>query len=553
MPRSAHDISPRVDLTLRHAVGPQRSSRPVYVHLLPPCNDACPAGENIQAWLAHAQAGRWRSAWEVLIADNPFPAIHGRVCYHPCEGVCNRGELDSAVSIHAVERFLGDLAMAEGWTVAAPAASGKRVLVVGAGPSGLSAAWHLARLGHRVEIREAGPAVGGMLQFGIPAYRLPRDVLAREAARVEQLGVAITLNHKVEDLLAEQREGNFDAVYIAIGAQVGRHIDIPARDAARMVDALSLLRAVNGGERPLLGRRVLVYGGGNTAMDAARTARRLGAEDAMIIYHRDAAHMPAHPSEAAEAQAEGIKIKWLSSIKQVTGETVTVEKMAIDPDGRLRPTGELETLEADALVLAVGQSTDVGFLRNVPGIAFAPDDTLLVGEDMQTGHPGIFAGGDVTPTQRSVTNAVGLGKRAARHIDAWLRGTRWQHPARPRVVHFADLHVPLYDDALQARQPELPVEARQGFEEIVGGLDAPAAQHEARRCLSCGNCYECDHCYAACPEDAIVKLGPGQGYRVDLDRCTGCAVCFEQCPCHAIDMLAETAEPRTAGTQEEMK
>lgn len=550
MPRPAHDISPRVDLTLRHAVGPQRSSRPVYVHLLPPCNDACPAGENIQAWLAHAQAGRWRSAWEVLIADNPFPAIHGRVCYHPCEGVCNRGELDSAVSIHAVERFLGDLAMAEGWTVAAPAASGKRVLVVGAGPSGLSAAWHLARLGHAVEIREAGPAVGGMLQFGIPAYRLPREVLAREAARVEQLGVGLTLNHKVEDLLAEQRAGNFDAVYIAIGAQVGRHIDIPARDAARMVDALTLLREVSGGARPLLGRRVLVYGGGNTAMDAARTARRLGAEDAMIIYHRDAAHMPAHPSEAAEAQAEGVKIRWLSSIRQVTGETVTVEKMAIDPDGRLRPTGELETLEADALVLAVGQSTDVGFLRNVPGIAFAPDDTLLVSEDMQTGHPGIFAGGDVTPTQRSVTNAVGLGKRAARHIDAWLRGTRWQRPARPRVVRFADLHVPLYDDALQVRQPELPVAARQGFEEIVGGLAAPAAQHEARRCLSCGNCYECDHCYAACPEDAIVKLGPGQGYRVDLERCTGCAACFEQCPCHAIDMQAETAESPTPGTLE---
>ncbi|WP_213766990.1 NAD(P)-binding protein [Caballeronia sp. dw_19] len=535
------EMSPVVNLTRRHAVGVERTSHPVYVDLLPPCNHACPAGENIQAWLAQAQAGHWHAAWETLVADNPFPAIHGRVCYHPCEGSCNRGELDSAISIHAVERFLGDQAQAEGWTVAKAAPSGKRVLVIGAGPSGLAAAWHLARLGHEVEIRDAGPVAGGMMQFGIPAYRLPREVLAKEIAKVEQLGVKIVLDHKVEDILAEQQAGHFDAIYIAIGAQVGRHIDIPARDAARVLDAVSLLHTTASGEKPLLGRRVIVYGGSGTAMDAARTAKRLGADDAMIVYYRDSARMAAQPFEVKEALAEGIKIKWLSSIKDISGETVTVEKMVLDDKGRPQPTGEYETLQADSVVLALGQTTDIGFLRKIPGIEFQQDGTVIVGDDMQTGRAGIFAGGDVVPAQRSVTNAVGLGKKAARHIDAWLAGTVWTHPSTHRLVSFKELNLPLYADVIKAREPELPAPERADFSEIVGGLDEAAARHEAQRCLSCGNCYECDHCYAACPEAAIVKLGPDHGYDVNLDLCTGCQACFEQCPCHAIDMTPEAA------------
>ena len=231
-----------VDLTLPHGAGPFRTRLPHYVSLLPPCNHACPAGENIQAWLALAQAGDYRQAWETLMADNPLPATHGRVCYHPCESACNRAELDSAVSIHAVERFLGDMATAEGWSVPVAPATGRRILVVGAGPSGLSAAYHLARLGHQVEIREAGPLPGGMLHFGIPAYRLPRADLLAEIARIERMGVRIVLNHKVTDLLAERNAGRFDAVFVAIGAHVGKHADIPARDAVRVLDAVALLR-----------------------------------------------------------------------------------------------------------------------------------------------------------------------------------------------------------------------------------------------------------------------------------------------------------------------
>src|SRR5579872_5324212 len=333
MPRSArppaHDLTPVVDLSVHQGAGPFRRQLPHWVSLLPPCNHACPAGENIQAWLALAQAGEYRRAWETLMADNPLPATHGRVCYHPCETACNRSEMDASVSIHAVERFLGDMATREGWTVPVAAPSGKRILVVGAGPSGLSAAYHLTRLGHQVEIHEAGPVPGGMLHFGIPAYRLPRAELLAEIARIEQMGVKIVLNHKVSDVLAERDAGKFDAVFVAIGAQVGKHAEIPARDAVRVLDAVSLLRETGTGDKPMLGRRVVVYGGGNTAMDAARSLRRLGADEALIVYRRDRAHMPAPEFEADEALSEGVKIKWLTTIKEMVGATLPARLMRV--------------------------------------------------------------------------------------------------------------------------------------------------------------------------------------------------------------------------------
>ncbi len=540
------DLTPVVDLTAAHGPGAVRHQLPAYVELMPPCNAACPAGENIQAWLGLAQAGQHRQAWEALIRDNPLPAVHGRVCYHPCETACNRGELDSAVSIHAVERFLGDLAIAESWTPTPTATpSGKRVLIVGAGPSGLSAAYHLTRLGHTVEIHEAGPVAGGMLHFGIPAYRLPRDVLHAEVARIERMGVKIHLNRKVSDLAAARQAGRFDAVFVAIGAHVSRHADIPARDAARVLDAVGYLRDASAGVAPLLGRRVVVYGGGNTAMDAARTARRLGAEEAIIVYRRDREHMPAHSFEADEADAEGVTFRWLTTITDFAGQTLTVERMTLDDHGRPVPSGTFETLAADAVVLALGQETDSGFLRTVTGIEFKPDGTVLVGLDMMTGAPGVFAGGDMVPSERTVTVATGHGKKAARHVDAWLRNAAYTAPEKHRPVTVPMLNLPLFADALAAEQAILAGATRtEGFAEIIAGLDEPAARREAARCLSCGNCYECDNCFAACPEQAIAKLGRGRGYQVDPARCTGCAVCYEQCPCHAIDMIPTTPGER---------
>jgi len=536
------DVTPLPDL-LRDSprAGPIRTRRPIYVDLLPPCNATCPAGENIQAWLAHAEVGRHEQAWRQLTADNPFPAIHGRVCYHPCETACNRANLDSAVSIHAVERYLGDLALDQGWEFEPPPTrSGKRVLVIGAGPSGLSAACHLARFGHEVEIYDAGPDPGGMMRYGIPAYRLPRNILDGELDRIVRLGVRITRGHRVEDLDAERRDGGFDAVFVAVGAHLSKRVDVPARDAARIVDAVSFLRDVASGERPAVGRRVAVYGGGNTAMDAARVARRLGAEDTVIVYRRTRAQMPAHTQEAEDAEREGVRINWLRTITAFDGHELTVEAMELDSSGFPRPTGRYEALAADTVILALGQQTDTAFLRQVPGVEFGPDGTVAVSASLMTGCPGVFAGGDMVPAERTVTVGVGHGKKAARHIDAWLQHAAPVTSPKHELATFDGLNLWYFGDAAQLQQPEAaPAERVAGFSEVVGGLSEQEAVYEARRCLSCGNCCECDGCLGACPEEAVIKLGPGHRYRFDYDRCTGCGTCFEQCPVHAIDMIPE--------------
>lgn len=541
------DLTTKPDLgTHAEGTGPMRTQRPVYTDFLPPCNNACPAGENIQAWLGLAQGGHYREAWQKLIEENPMPAIHGRVCYHPCESNCNRGFVDHAVSIHAVERFLGDKALEEGWEIDINAKStGKKILVVGAGPSGLSAAYHLNRMGHKVDIFEAGPLPGGMMHFGIPAYRLPRNILMDEIKRIEKSGVNIRLNYKVQDIAAEKEAGKYDAVFIAVGAHIGRKAEIPARDAGQILDAVSFIREVELGNAPKLGRRVVVYGGGNTAMDAARMAKRLGADEALIIYRRDRDHMPAHDFEADEAMGEGVKIHWLRTIKSIDQNAFTVEVMDI-VDGKPVPTGKFETLEADSLILALGQDTDTGFLKNVEGISFKEDGTVIVGMDMMTGVKGIFAGGDMVPGERSVTIAVGHGKKAARYIDGFLRSTPYAPEKKHSIVGFDKLNVWYRTEAPQQEQPHLPLEeASKDFTEIVQGLSEVEARYEASRCYSCGNCFECDGCYGACPEGAVIKLGPGKRYIFNYTLCTGCAVCYEQCPCHAIDMQAESASNKS--------
>ncbi len=541
--RPRQDLTPLPDLVHGHSrAGPTRERRPVYVDLLPPCNAGCPAGENIQAWLAHTEAGRHEQAWRELVADNPFPAIHGRVCYHPCEGVCNRAELDSAVSIHAIERFLGDLALERSWALnPPPPPSGRRVLVIGAGPSGLSAAYHLARLGHEVEIRDSGEQAGGMMRYGIPAYRMPRDILTGEVDRIAALGVRMTAAHSVGDLAAERREGRFDAVFVAVGAHLSKRIDIPARDAGRIVDAVSFLRGVASGERPAIGRRVAVYGGGNTAMDAARVARRMGADEALIVYRRTREQMPAHAEEADDAEREGVRINWLRTITAFDGPALEVEAMELDESGYPQPTGRFETLAADTVILALGQEADTAFLRAVPEVEFEPDGTVIVSSSLMTGCPGVFAGGDMVPSERTVTVGVGHGKKAARHIDAWLTGAPAASPHKHDVATFDLLNPWFFGDAPVRTQPELaPAQRVTGFAEVTGGLDLGQATFEAGRCLSCGNCCECDGCVGACPEDAVIKLGLGHRYRFEYDRCTGCGACFEQCPVHAIEMVGHS-------------
>ena len=521
--------------SLANHTGSWRTVRPVYVDRLPPCNDACPSGENIQGWLFHAESGDYERAWRLLTEANPLPACMGRVCYHPCETACNRAQLDECVGVNAIERFIGDEALKHGWKFrSATKSTGMRVLVVGAGPSGLSAAYQLARVGHTVTIREAGPLAGGMMRFGIPKYRLPREVLDAEIARIVALGVSIELNSKVDDVLAAKRDGHFDAVFLAVGAHIAKRAYLPAGSAGRMLDAVEVLRSMEGEERPLLGRRVVVYGGGNTALDVARTAKRLGAEESVIVYRRTREKMPAHDAELEEALQEGVLVKWLSTIREAGESSITVEKMTLDDKGMAQPTGEFETLAADSVVLALGQDVDLSLLDGVPGLEI-DGGVVKVDANMMTGHPGIFAGGDMVPGERTVTVGIGHGKLAARNIDAWLRGETWTHPPRHEIASFDKLNTWYYSDAPKAQRPVLDMVRRQStFEEVVGGFDPATAQFEARRCLSCGNCFECDNCYGVCPDNAVIKLGAGNRYAFNYDYCKGCGLCVSECPCGAI-------------------
>jgi 2-oxoacid:acceptor oxidoreductase delta subunit (pyruvate/2-ketoisovalerate family) len=530
-----------VGSSLANKTGSWRTERPVYIDRMPPCAQACPAGENIQQWLYKAEDGGYENAWRQVMVDNPLPAIMGRVCYHPCQTSCNRAELDEAVGINSVERFLGDLAIEKGWTVPVEvSASGKQVLVVGSGPSGLSAAYHLTLLGHQVTIYEAGPRAGGMMRFGIPQYRLPRAVIDAEVDRILAMGVSLELDHRVDDIRAAMHDGGFDAAFLAVGAHIGKRAYIPAGESAKILDAVTLLASMEGEDKPLLGRRVVVYGGGNTAMDAARTAKRLGAEEAIVVYRRTRERMPAHDIEVEEALEEGVLMRWLSTIKHADGGTLTIERMELDETGFPQPTGEVEELEADSLVLALGQDVDLSLLDGVPGLE-VDDGVVQVGPNLMTGYPGIFAGGDMVPSERTVTVAVGHGKKAARHIDGWLRGAEYVPPPKHPVATFDLLNTWYYADAPRTVRPRLDAARRTStFDEVVSGLDESTALFEARRCLSCGNCFECDNCYGVCPDNAITKLGPGQRFEIDLDYCKGCGICVAECPAGAIEMVPET-------------
>jgi NADPH-dependent glutamate synthase beta subunit-like oxidoreductase len=519
--------------------GSWRTRRPEYVDRLPPCNGACPAGEDVRGWLHGAETGDYRTAWNALVADNPLPAVMGRACFHPCEGACNRGELDEAVGIHSVERFLGDLAIREKWPLPAPAkASGKRVLVVGAGPGGLSAAYQLARRGHDVVVRDALPLAGGMLRYGIPRYRLPREVLEAEVARIVDLGVRLEAGRRVDDIGQALADEGFDACFAAVGAHLAHRIAIPGADAIRVLDAVDLLEHLEQGEQPTIGRRVAVYGGGNTALDAARTAKRLGADEAFVVYRRSRALMPAHPSEVVESQEEGIELRWLRAIRGVEDHGLVVEKMRVE-GGKAVGTGELERLDADTLVLAVGQDVDLAPIERLAGVR-VEGGSVVVDDRMMTGHPGVYAGGDMVAGPRTITSAVGHGRKAAEQIDAYLAGRAHAPAQRRELASYSMLNPWYYTDADRAVAPSLERARRAStFDEVHLGLTSDDALFEARRCLSCGSCFECDNCYGVCPDNAVVKVGPGLGFRIDLDFCKGCGICAAECPCGAIQMVPE--------------
>ncbi|MCK5351800.1 NAD(P)-binding protein [bacterium] len=528
-----------VGSSLLNKTGSWRNQRPLYVDRLPPCNHACPAGENIQQWLYLAEEGRYEEAWRQIMDDNPFPTVMGRVCYHPCESACNRGHLDEAVGINAIERFLGDQAIKHEWQMNPGKPTGKRVMIVGAGPGGLAAAYHLRRLGHHVTIYDASPQAGGMLRYGIPRYRLPREKLNAEIARIKEMGVDIQLNSRIDDIPATKNEGKFNAVFLALGAQLPKRVEIPVKGKVAMLDAVTVLRNMELEEPTGLRGRVVVYGGGNTAMDVARTAIRLGARDVSVVTIEAEEQMPAHIFEVNEAREEGATLICLRAIREVRGNEVILEKM-VPGEGRWpQPTGQFESIEADIVVQALGQNVETVLMDGVSGIKVV-EGTVQVDADMQTGARGIFAGGDMIPSQRTVTTSIGHGKKAARHIDAVLRGAACAPADKHEVVTFDMLNTWYYSDAPRTVRPMLSVIRRQsGFAEIIGDIDRENATFEARRCMSCGNCFECDNCYGVCPDNAIRKLGPGNRFEFKYDYCKGCGICPSECPCGAIMMMPE--------------
>jgi NADPH-dependent glutamate synthase beta subunit-like oxidoreductase/Pyruvate/2-oxoacid:ferredoxin oxidoreductase delta subunit len=528
-----------VGSSLLNKTGTWRTERPVYLDRLPPCNHACPAGENIQAWLDYAEEGDYEAAWRQIMEDNPLPTNMGRVCYHPCEVACNRVRLDEAVGIHAVERFLGDQGIKYGWTMPVGEPTGKHVMVVGAGPGGLSAAYHLRRFGHEVIVFESAPKAGGMLRWGIPKYRLPREKLNAEISRIEGMGVKIVLNTKVDEVQTSMKEGGFDAAFLAVGAHSSRSLNIPITGEMPVLEGITVLRNLELDQPTQLRGKVVIYGGGNTAMDVARTAIRLTGFKPKVIVRRGRDRMAAHEFEVDEALFEQVEIINLRTIKQVNGRSVTLEKMVAGEDGRPQATGQYEPIEGDVLVLALGQDVDLGLLEGCPDVTIS-QGTVLVGPEMMTGHPGIFAGGDMVPSERTVATAIGHGKKAARNIDAYLREETYA-PAEKHEIATEDLlNTWYYSDADRTVQPALELIRRQtGFAEVVGDLDESNALFEARRCMSCGNCFECDNCYGVCPDNAVTKLGPGKRFEFKYDYCKGCAMCATECPCGAIKMMPE--------------
>ncbi len=505
------------------------AERPIFVERMAPCRSGCPAGENVREWLSLVQSGQIHAAWRALTAVNPLPACMGRICYHPCETACNRTQMDGAVNINAIERFIGDEAIRRGWHFAKPVVeTGKRVLVVGSGPSGLSAAYHLRRFGHTVVLHDSAPAGGGMMRYGIPAYRLPRAVLDAEIGRIADLGVMIKCVEKIDDIARAMADGGYDAAYLAVGAHLGKRVGMA--ESEQVIDAVSMLRAMEGGERPRLGRKVVVYGGGNTALDAARTARRLGSE-VTIVYRRTRALMPAHDVEVDEALEEGVAIRWLSTIKSVNGDgTVLLEGMQLDATGFPQPTGRCEIMPADTVVLALGQDADLGLVRNVRDLTIS-NGLLQVGHDMMTETPGIFAGGDMARLVRTATTGIGDGRTAARHIDAWLRGQSCTPEAAGESAGFDTLHTWYYPSATRTERAKRDAAERiLDFAEILDGLDAGDARREAGRCLSCGHCFDCGTCQDVCPEDAITHAGS----EIAIEKCTTCKLCLKECPCGAI-------------------
>lgn len=526
--------------TLEIATGRWRSTRPRWVEAPAPCAAACPAGEPIARWIDRARHGDYAGAWSLIREENPFPAVTGRVCAHACETACNRAQWDGALAINALERFVGDWGVRHGTVTVPSSERAERAAIVGSGPAGLTCAYHLARRGYRVTVFEALPQLGGMLRYGIPAYRLPRAVLDREIELILSLGIDVETGRRVS---AWEGLAAWDAVFIAVGATVPLELDVPGRDARGIRHGLDVLHDVNTGGAPELGSQVTVVGGGSTAMDVARVARRLGVTAVTVLALETRAEMPALSEEVTQAQAEGVKIlngiglrSYRVANGAVTGVTVSPARLERGAHGVIRAAfteDARRTLDADSVILAIGQQVDGARLprglRVRDGIA---DSRGAAGGLL------LFAGGDMASRERTVTHAIGSGTRAARAIDALLSGSRALRERPASAVPFPRINTYAFTRARRLTRWERLPDARVGsFIEVVGGVFERAARDEASRCFSCGHCTGCDVCLTVCPDIAIARANGG--YRVANEHCKGCGLCARECPRGALAMSDE--------------
>ena len=573
---SAREMPPMpasIASTLYNKTGSWRYMRPVYRERTPPCNAACPAGEDIVIWLGLVADRRFREAWETLRRENPFPGVCGRVCPHPCEAQCNRERLGGAIAIHSVERFLSDWAAEQG--IAPPTQKPTRtetVAVIGSGPAGLSCAYHLALRGFPVAVFEAEALPGGMLRTGIPAYRLPREVLDREIAALERLGVEIHTGMRLGANLSWDDLDTYSAVFLALGQQLSRELGIPGEQTPGVLHGLEFLRRLNLGQPVQIGRRVAVIGGGNTAMDAARSARRLGSE-VTVVYRRSRAEMPAIAEEVQEAEEEGVVFHFLAAPAEIIGADGAVRALRCvrmrlgepDASGRRRPEpipGSEFELPVDTVIAALGQEADLSGLAADIACERGAIQTDLTGK---TSRPRTYAGGDAATGFGTVTAAIGSGKRAALAIARALdRVTMGEFPplshnmrAAPRpmlpdVVAFEELNLAYLRPEPRPATPHRPAAERlRDFSEATPGLDEETAVAEGLRCFSCGTCNRCDNCLVFCPDISILRRGDWVReyptypfFEVDYDYCKGCGICASECPRHAITMEEELLAKR---------
>ena len=542
--------------------GSWRVQRPVHRHASAPCHTACPAGEDAQAWLARLEEGNARAAWEEIVSVNPMPAITGRVCHHPCESACNRGGVDEAIAIHNVERHLGDQAIKEGWDypVAAPSPIAQPVAVVGAGPAGLSCAYHLVRLGYQVTLFDELPAAGGTLRTALPSYRLPRDILDAEVERILGIGIEFKAHHRLgREMSLEELESQYRAVFLGPGTQRAREWSIDGATPRDLHVGLNLLQEWIAVGEVVNPKSAAIVGGGNTAVDLSRILRRAGVEEVHVITHQgmpggdtpDADLMHAIPREIEQAIEEGVQFHDHRGIRrlilrgeQVVGvEMVHMKKMdrGNGKSERVAFEGTETVLHVDQVIPAIGQEVEhFGMQRLLHNATRFTVDAM----GNLDGHPGLFAGGDARRgTSGTVTGAVGDGRRAASAIDQHVRGTTPTLEKRGEPITLDALNLNYYSGGKRPVEPTLPVAERGECEEIEQGISHTESVNESKRCLSCGSCFACDNCWTLCPDSAVLKTqeaaADGSHYVFDYDFCKGCGLCAKECPCGFIAMEDE--------------